>query len=223
MALETSAQLLAYCKFKAARPTVDKEVSDTQWYILLSLAQEAWYGTFAQIFPAILYGDPTKMVTSDNKVFTFADSVFPIGEVEIRDGRNGELLLPTVEWSEQGDFVPEGSQIRIPGNRTRTFTDGPYARYITPAGDIDADTEPTLVPAFARVLIACEALIEFAERGYGQRDPDFFKELKQRHWEGDPQIAGSGILATLEGQYFGSGAAASENSVGPWYRSSDLG
>ena len=194
----------------------------TRCYGLLTEAQKHWYGVFSQFFPEVLYGDPTKMVTSDDKVFTFADDVFPIGGVEIRASRNGELLIPTVEWDDQGDFVPEGSQIRIPGNRTRSFSDGPYARYIIPAGELDADNAPTLKPDFARVLIGDEALVMFAESGGGNRDPKIYKALKQRHWEGDPEIVGGGILGTLNDQYFGVGAAAAP-TAGVWWRGPDLG
>ena len=69
-------------------------MSDPDWYLLLEEAQKYWYNVFAVHFPEILYGAPTIMVTSDDKVYTFASAVFPIGAVEIRASRNGELLVP---------------------------------------------------------------------------------------------------------------------------------
>jgi hypothetical protein len=223
VASTTSVQMLARCKFMARRPASDAEVSDAQWYLLLSQAQEHWYQVFATMFPEVLYGAPTIMETSDNKVFTFASSVFPIGEVEIRASRTGELLVPGPEFDENTDFTPEGSQIRLPSNSTRSFPDGaPYARYITPPSDIDGDNEPTLAPAFARILIVDEALILFSERGGGQRDPAIYRAMKQRHWSGDPAIAGdTGILETLNGQYYGGGSGAAGSAH--WWRGPDLG
>ena len=62
----------------------------------------------------------------------------------------------------------------------------------------------------------------FAESGGGNRKPEYYDKLKQRHWEGDPQIVGGGILGTLNDQYFGVGAAAAP-TAGVWWRGPDLG
>ena len=77
-------------------------------------------------------------------------------------------------------------------------------------------------PHDAILLIGDEALVMFAESGGGNRKPEYYDKLKQRHWEGDPQIVGGGILGTLNDQYFGVGAAAAP-TAGVWWRGPDLG
>jgi hypothetical protein len=221
----TSAGLLAYCKFMGRRPDLDHEVDDEEWYSLLTLGQEHWYQTFAVVFPHVLYGAPQKLVTADGgETYTFPSDVWPMGGVEIRASRSGELLTPTVEWGDGGDFVHEGARIRIPSGKTRTFADGPYARYIVPPGVIDASTQPTLTPAFARVLIGQKALADWAHRGAGQRDPTYFEALMQKTWEGNPRIAGNaGILAAIQMQYFGGvDVLPGAGMAGSYFQSPDI-
>jgi len=228
MAYSTSAELLAGFDFFAQRPATDESMTDAQKYTLLSAGQVKCYELFSQHFPEVLYGDPTLMTTSDSGyTYQFASSVFPFGSVEIRSSRTGGLLIPTTDWG-NGDYVWEGSQIRIPNGQTRSFPDGaPYARYISPPSDIDGSTEPTLVPAMARSLIMYYALYLWAERGAGmnEADPNRYLGMFQSAWSGDPRIPGDvGILATLKRQGYGQGMSAMEVSGQPFYRGSpDLG
>jgi len=227
MPYQTSAELLAGFKTFAQRPATDESLSDAQIYVLLSKGQEKCYEMFAAHFPEILYGAPTKMVTADSgATYTFASSVFPYGSVEIRSSRKGALLVPTTDWG-AGDYVWEGSKIRMPNNTTRTFSDGPYARYITAPTEISATIEPVLVPAMARALVMYYALYLWAEFGGGtnQTDPNRYLGLFQSAWSGDPRIPGDvGILAVLKRQGYGQGMAAMDLAGQPFYRGSpDLG
>lgn len=227
MAYSTSAELLAGFKLFAMRPDTDESLKDAQIYQLLSKGQEKCYELWAAHFPEVLYGAPTIMSTADSgATYTFSGSVFPFGSVEIRSSRSGALLTPTTDWGE-GDYVWEGDQIRIPNGKTRTFSAGPYARYISPPSDISATTEPTLVPAMARSMIMYYALYLWAERGGGMNevDPNRFLGMFQSAWSGDPRIPGDvGILATLKRQGWGMGMAAGTGPVQPFYRGSpDLG
>lgn len=218
----TSAELLTEIKRRAGRPSTDAETSDTQWYNHLTVGQEYLYQLFAAHFPEALYGAPTKLSTSDNKVYTFPSSITPMGKVEIRASRNGELLTPGAEWDTNADFTQEGSQIRIPHNKTRTFSDGPYARFITPPDVIDANTEPTLKPPRARILIVWQGLIDWATIG-GRRDPTPYLAGFQRAWQGDPRVEGStGLLHELKSQYFAEGMGAIQTHP-YWWRGADLG
>lgn len=169
-------------------------------------------------------GAPTLMTTSDSgETYQFASSVFGIGGVEIRSSRNGDLLRAGPEWDAGADYTPEGSQIRIPNGKTKTWSDGPYARYISPPGDIAAATEPTLTPAFARVLILYYGLYLWANRGGGIRDPNHWLGLYQNALSGDPRVPGDvGVIGTLKKQYFASGVAAVPAEQA-WWRSHDLG
>jgi hypothetical protein len=223
---QTSQQLLDGFKLFAGRPSPDEGISDPEIFALLEQGQRHVYGIFASHVPDVLYGDPTIMSTSDSKVYTFASSVFPLGSVEIRSARNGQLLTPGTEWDSNADFVWEGDQIRIPNNRTRSFSSGPYARYISIPTALDADNEPSLKPPHARILILYHALYLWAEIGGGanQVDPNRYLGLFQSALSGDTRIPGDiGILGQLKTQGYGSGMAAASFPQ-PWYRGSpDLG
>ena len=228
MAYSTSAELLAGVKFWAMRPGTDESISDTQIYSLLSLGQMHVVGMFAIHFPEILYEAPGLMTTSDSgATYLFPSSVFPFGNVEIRSSRNGSLLIPGTDWDGTCDYVWEGDRIRIPNGKTRTFSDGPYCRYIKMPADISGSQEPTLEPAFARPLIMYYALYLWAERGGGINpvDPNKFLGMFQSAWAGDPRLNGDvGILGMLARQGYGSGMAATQVNQGQWWRGSpDLG
>lgn len=227
MAYQTSAELLAGFNFFAMRPTTDEAITDAQKYTLLSEGQAHVYGMLAIHAPEVLYEAPTIMSTADSgKTYTFASAIFPFGNVEIRSSRNGNLMVPGTDWDGNADYVWEGSRIRIPNNRTRTFSDGPYARYIKMPADISALQDPVLAPSFARKLIMYYALYLWAERGGGanQADPNRFLGMFQSAWAGDPRLNGDvGILGMLARQGYGSGMAAT-SVFQPWYKGSpDLG
>lgn len=228
MAYETSAELLAGFNFYANRPGTDESITDAQKYILLSEGQRHVYGMFSIHCPEVLYEVPTIMTTSDSgATYTFASSVFPFGNVEIRSSRNGSLLIPGTDWDGNADYVWEGSRIRIPNGKTRTFSAGPYARYIKMPADISGSQEPTLAPAFARKLILFYALYLWSEQGGGinQADPNRFLGMFQSAWAGDPRLNGDvGIMGMLARQGYGSGMAATDVNPQQWWRGSpDLG
>lgn len=217
----TAADLLSRCKALAMRPSLDLDMSDADWYELLSLAQEHWYTTFSVHCPDVLFGAPAKMTTSDGGyTYQFPSSVFALA-AELKTSPTGSLMIAGSDWDPYCDFVPEGDQIRIPNGRTRTFGNGPYARYITPPAAISASSEPTLKPTFARILLVYHALTLFALRG-GMLDPAPYQLMEQKAWIGDPSIGDTGIIGTLKKQYFGRGMAAVPGE-GTWYRSPDLG
>jgi len=214
-----SADLLRRCKFFALRPETDAETSDTQWYDLLSLAQEHWYGIFSSHIPEVLYGAPAQLTTADSgKTYTFPSSIHPIGPVEVREALDRQLLIPSTDWDARGDYIHEGDLIRMPNNEERIFTDGPFARFITPPDVISASVEPTLNPPRARILLVHRAGAMWAQRG-GIRDPGAAEELEQKAWTGDPAVEGDvGIMGDLKRQFFGSSMISSPVSTRPWTR-----
>lgn len=227
MAYQTTAELLEGFKFFAMRPGTDESITDAQIYALLSEGQVHAYGMFAIHFPEVLYEVPGLMTTADSgATYVFPSSVFPFGNVEIRSSRNGNLMVPGTDWDSNADYVWEGDRIRIPNGRTRTFSDGPYARYIKIPSDISASQEPVLKPSFARKLIMYYALYLWSERGGGQNqiDPNRFLGMFQSAWAGDPRLNGDvGILGMLARQGYGSGMSAISVEQ-PWYRGSpDIG
>ncbi len=224
MAYQSSAELLAGFDLYANRPDSDESLTDAEKYLYLSQGQEKVYGVFAVHVPAVLYGAPAIMSTADSgATYTFASDVFPGGEVEIRESRDGRLLVPGTDWGD-ADYVWEGANIRIPNGKTTTFSAGPYARYVSPPADITSAVEPTLVPAHARSLILYYALYLWAERGAGttQADPNRFLGLFQSALMGDPRIEGDmGIIPQLKRQGYGAGMAGLA-IPGPLYTGQDF-
>ncbi len=215
----TSSKLLTKCKQLARRPAVDAEMDDDEWYDYLTQGQQEAYAMFGIHFPESLMGAPTKMTDSgDSKVFYFNSdgTLYPFGQVEIRASRTKALLIPGPEWDSQADYTWEGNQIRIPDNQTRSFPDGaPYARYISPPGTINGQTEPTLQPDLARVLIAHFAVRQWAIKSPGEREEERRSKEAEHEW--------SRIRDMLKTSLFGAGMATIPAEQ-PWYRGNpDLG
>ncbi|KKK84728.1 hypothetical protein LCGC14_2780410 [marine sediment metagenome] len=206
----TNQDLIDRCIFFARRPSGDAEMSKREWYELLTLAQEHWYDTFSVHVPEVLYGTPAQLSTADSgATYTFPGSIHPIGPVEVRAARDSYLLIPSTDWNPHGDFVHEGNLIRMPHGETRTFDDGPYARFITPPDKIDENTPPTLNPPRARILLVYRALVMWASRG-AMRDPTTYEVLEQKAWTGDPDMDGDvGIMGGLKRQFFAAGMVSS--------------
>jgi hypothetical protein len=218
-----SADLLARCKTLAQRPTTDEDMSDATWYGFLEEAQTYWIGQLAAHVPEVMYDAPELMTSSDGGE-TYTVASYPLGHMEIRASRNGALLRPGPEWDEAADYTQEGQTIRIPGGRTRSFSSGPYARYVKVPGLLNGATAPVLRPAHMRLLLVARACYLYALRG-GYRDPTPFLQLEQKLWAGDPNLAGdTGYLGQLKTQYFGAGMAAVRPLDDAWWRGSpDLG
>jgi hypothetical protein len=206
------------------RPAADEELiepdnaTDAIWD-LLSEAQDYWMEILAATIPDPNYGAPVLMTTADlGLTYTFGldaegQAVFPVGHIELRESRNGRLLIPSADWG-NGDFVMEGDRIRIPGGRTRIFSAGPYARFVTPWTKISAAVQPTMKPARARALIVTRAAIIWAVQG-GLRDPAPWEKLEAVQW---------GVLAnSLATQFHLSGAQAVDDYSDEWWKSIDTG
>lgn len=215
-----NADLLARCQRLANRPATDELMTDAKWYALLTEAQAQWMGTIAAICPETNFSAPELLTSADSgATYTFAS--YPIGHVEIRSARNGNLLVVGPEWDANTDFAQEGQTLRVPNGKTRTFSGGPYARYVKVPDVIDASTQPTMKPAHARMLLVYNALVRFC--GITQQDPTFWLMMEQHAWSGDPNNPGdTGILGQLKTQFYASGLSAAPRAY-VWYQSPDLG
>jgi hypothetical protein len=181
---------------------------------MLTDAHAYWYGQVAVHCPYVLFGAPTTMVTADGGVtYTFPSDTEPLA-VEVYASATGPELKASSFGDGDGDYVWEGSRIRMVTNTARTFTNGPIARWVAPPTTIDGSTAPTLKPARARVLAVYRACALWASAG-GLRDPAPFYTLEQRTWLGDPDRGDTGILGELKSLNPSYGRAA-------WRRSSKL-
>jgi hypothetical protein len=203
MALWDAADLLARSKRLLNRPTSDQGMTDADWYAFLTEGQAKWFEIIATHAPHVLYGDPEQLTTADGgETYDFASTPFPGGHIEVRQSRSGPVLRIGQDWEASADFTWEGDKLRVPDGQSRTFSDGPFARYVAAPAVIDASTAPTLKPPAARLLIVYDALAHAAVR-MGTHDPATFRDLEQRAAWGDPRNPGDvGIIGTLKTQIY---------------------
>lgn len=216
-----SADILARIKADLNRPTTDEALSDVQLYSFAGEAQKRVVALIAVHCPEAMYGAPTLMTTADSGLsYTFGTDVdsaqiFAFGSVEIRSTPKGRVILPGSDWDDTTErFIFDGTKIRWPGQRTRTFTDGPYARFITPPNVLSAAVQPTLKPIFARQLIVHDACARAARRL--KQDYTIYEELFKETWH-DPE-SGGGVLPALMKQYHGLGLMANSDITTLWFR-----
>ena len=141
-------------------------------HLILSDAYEQVVGDMAPRAPEQFMGAPVQLLTSDRRVYTFPNGDYPFGHVEVyaRESGGRELYVSTY-GDTSGDFVVEGAQIRVVGNRQRTYQVGPIARYVAMPARLSDSQNPTLQPESARELILWRALILAAEVSNGEMDP----------------------------------------------------
>ena len=190
---------------------------DVTGYALLTEAQTHWTLELATHVPdmAELY-TIEKLATADaGLTYTFAAE--PLGHYELRESPNGRLLVPGAEWDPASDFIPDGQRIRFPGQTTKQFANGPWARYVKASGVIDASTPPTLKPAHARVVLPYHAAGLWASRG-GHRDPRPYWVLERKAAFGDAQTGEVGVVGALKQQAFLAGAAGVPSGQDDWWR-----
>lgn len=227
MALYDAADCLARVKRLAGRPATDgdKGPSDTTvddfWYALLTDAQLFWVREIATHVPAQMT-TIEKLTTADSGV-SYDFSAEPLGNYELRESPTGRLLLPGPDWDPGYDFIPDGQKIRFQGQKTKTFANGPWARYVKVPGVIASGSEPTLKPTHARQLLVFRACIIWAERG-GLRDPAPYQQMEDDAWFGDPLKGRVGLIGALKQQAFLQGGESVPGSQeGDWWRNIDSG
>lgn len=221
MAQYDRADLVRRFRRHTKRPATDASLDlESDIYPYLSDAQRYIAGQLAIHVPQANRAVKELMTTADSGL-TYSISSNPIGKVDIYYSlTKPDPLTPGEAWQTNADFEWEGlDTIRMIRNTERTdFPDGaPYAHYVPEPDDIDASTEPSIVPAFVRILIPIRAAILYLSEGsFG--DPSAMDALYQRHWRGDPLQSGDiGILGELKLRY-----GEHSRSERPWWRSPDL-
>lgn len=216
MAQYDSADLLARTRRALRLPALDQPEVDAAIYQALEEAQTHWMAVLAALVPEANY-TIEKLTTSDGGYTYGPMAGEPLGgHLELAGTRGGQPLFPSTDWG-YGDFVIEGQSIRIPGNRTRTFSDGPWARYVKAPGLLDATTQPVIKPAYIRLLLVQRAAAIYARNTEG-RNPQPYIDEETRLWQGDRRLGGIGFLDQLKTQYFGQGAQSVVHDGAPWYQ-----
>ncbi len=194
-------------------------VTDARLYELLSNAQRRVVGILASHVPDV--NTAHGQLTSSDAGATYVLSAFPMGHLELRDGRNGPVLVPCTDWDDVTDgYLLEGLTIRFPNNRSRTFTNGLWAKYTATPSAISAISAPTMKPEHGRMAIVYSAAEEFALSG-GAVDSAPYQALLQRFLFGDPLNPGDiGLIGQLKTQRFFQGAPSASIPSLAWWRSS---
>lgn len=229
MAEFDTADLVQQFKEDANRPATDQSTTgtgaDSIIFRYLTRADRHWVGRIAAVAPHFMYGDPVLLATADGGyTYTFGldsagNPITPIGHFELREARDGRLLVPGAEFDPDADFTFEGNKIRWPRNVARTFTNGPYARFVTRGPEITGvGVQPTLRPTWARALLVPRALVYYARRM--KQDPTPWLQAEMELWRGDPAAGVHGILAQLRTAAQGEGSYSSEDV---WWRGIETG
>lgn len=186
MAIYDSAYLLALFNRKAGRPTADS-ITDASKYERLTESQNRVVAMLSAVapqslYPKVAYGSMPTLTTTDRQVFTFGNDsngypIAPMGKTGIYPSLSA---IPDAPWREGIDYLNEGTQIRIPNNRSYGGT--LYWRGITPPPNIDATHQPSLFPEASRELIVMDAVRQFASE-YA-RNPDVVT-MMANEWDGD--------------------------------------
>lgn len=138
-----------------------QRLADAQLGLIADIAARAPWTLYSKA----AYGSTPTLTTTDNQVFTFGtdvngDALFPEGKVMIYPSLNS---IPDAPWREGGDYLQEGTQIRIPNNGTYAGT--LYWRGIAPVLPISASNQPSVIPVSSRILIVYKAVEQFANEG----------------------------------------------------------
>lgn len=172
--------LLARLRTQLRRPATDETLTSPQGYQLLTDAQQELFEDLMVRANFANLQAPTLMTTADGGfTFTFGtdangDAIVPMGHVGLYPSL---ASVPDYPWQEGVDYLNEGSQVRIPNNRTYAGT--LYYRGVIPPAPISASSAPTLKPAADRVLIVYAAAALYA--GWGDlRDPTSYRALYER-------------------------------------------
>ena len=208
MATWDSADLLARAKLHAKRQVSDSHMTDANWYKLLTEAQHEWMRELSAHVPDVNYCVPTLLTTADSgETYVFTDpytsprsaGTFDVFALELYTGKSGTLMRPGPYHDGGADYVFEGRRIRFPLGKLKTFTSGPYGRYVAAPPDLSAAKAPVMLPEETRVLLPIRACLKWAAQG-DDNNPAVFQSLENRIFYGEPERGIIGILGrqTLE-------------------------
>lgn len=212
--LWSSPDLLRRVKQYSRRPTTDTSVTDEMWYDFMTEAQVEVFSDLFTRFPAMQYSAPYLLTSSDGG-YTYdfgldadGDPIYPMGNTEVFPDLRSIPDSPLVFGE---DYELEGYVLRIPGNRTRLFASGPYARFVArPDVAITDVANPLLYPKEARMLLVWKALQSWASRPGSGADPGYYERQ---------------YTAALDKELLKAATAYNHNAAygGKWWTAADLG
>jgi hypothetical protein len=212
--LWSSPDLLRRVKQYARRPATDTSVTDEMWYDFMTEAQVEVFSDLFTRYPAAQYSAPYLLTTSDGG-YTYdfgldadGDPIYPMGHTEVFPDLRS---IPDSPLTFGVDYELEGYVLRIPGNRSRLFASGPYARFVSrPDVAITDVANPLLYPKEARMLLVWKALQSWASRPGSGADPSYYAAQYDK---------------ALMKEWTKMATAYNHNAAygGKWWTSSDLG
>jgi hypothetical protein len=213
-ALWSSPDLLRRVKQYARRPATDTSVTDEMWYDFMTEAQVEVFSDLFTRFPAMQWSAPLLLTSSDGG-YTYdfgldadGDPINPMGHTEIFPDLRS---IPDSPLEYGVDYQLEGYVLRIPGNRSRLFAAGPYARFVSrPDVAITDEANPLLYPKEARMLLVWKALQAYASRPGNGADPAYFEDKYNKALDKELLKAATQFN---QSQVYG----------GKWWRAADLG
>jgi hypothetical protein len=217
MATFDSAYCLALFKSYAGLQAANEYDDNADLYPRLARSQNTVIQLIAQRYPKALYQQPIPITSSDGgKTFPFGNDpqgnpIVPMGWVQIAPTLNAFQGKFFSGWTEDWDFMDEGTHIRMKG--TRVWTGTLFARFVPVPPDITATVQPILQPAAARELIVIDAVKEWA--GEGGLLPNVVQAMEQKWADKFPSWC-----LTYRSRYKGGGALLSPIL---WWLSPDIG
>lgn len=182
--LWSSPDLLRRCKQYARRPATDAAVTDDMWFDWMTEAQVQVFHDLFSRHPELQTSAAILMTSTDGGyTYTFGvdvdgDPLYPMGFTELFPDLRSIPDSPLVYGE---DYEVEGYLVRIPGNRARTWSAGPYARFVTmPDQAVSLDLNPLLYPKEARMLLVWKALQSWASRPGSGASPDYYEKEYDR-------------------------------------------
>lgn len=227
MALYDAADLVSRTKTLLNRPQADEAFTNTTTddvlYQCVSEAIRRVNELLAWHVPEVAYNAPTQLTTSDNGltygfgVDADGNPIIPLGQIELRgDGPTGLPILPGNDWDDttlvyllDTDDSTGYPVVRWPGQRTRTFANGLWARYVQPPRQVTSSSSPvTLKPFQARAVVPYAACIDAATI-LEMDSSGFERRFNERWYE---------LLAVLKTQKHGAGLQAFGGGSGVWWK-----
>ena len=199
----TSAELLAIYRDLIGRTGADK-IGDPAMYTDLARAERRVLRDIALVCPWVMYpkvGTTTlpQLVSTDQNVWTFKASdgtttVYPYGNVQIYMKPQD---VPDLQIRPDWDFIPEGSQIRLP--RNRKWNSLLYWRGVVDPPAISDTENPHFFPDVVNELTALNASQRFLSRRNpvlkAQRDAEWMYEKPRTLLMLKRQYSQGGVLS----------------------------